>query len=230
MNIIKVEPVSLVDWPGQIASVIHVKGCNFNCNWCFNKDIVSFDMNGVISIGFKGVMALIPEKIDHIIITGGEPFAQHGIVEFIHKLKDEGYKVGIHTNGSFPDELAVTIYSLDYVAIDIKGYVNMYPERGFSSVASMLDVMDCLYVITDSPTPHEFRTTMFPGVTKNEVYSIANMLRHLNADAYYLQPYIPVNGEKPKEYMSRDRINKIARKISKEFNAKGFKTIVIARG
>jgi len=230
LNIVRIEPISLVDWPGEIASVIHVKGCNFKCSWCFNKEIVDFDMNGITNIGIKGVVASIPKQIHHVIITGGEPFAQNGIIDFIHKLRAIGYKVGVHTNGSFPLKLDKVIYALDYVAQDIKGYIDMYHKRGFCSAKDTTNVMNSLYVITDSTTPHEFRTTAFPGIKEKEIFGIANMLKILNADAYYLQPYIPVNGENKRKYLSANDLKDIAQKISNTFEASGHKTKVIARG
>ena len=229
MNIVRVEDVSLVDWPGQISSVFFVVGCNMNCSFCFNKDLISFNTDNWVVYSLEEAVKLVPDKIDHIVISGGEAFAQYDIVESIHKLKKMGYKVAVHTNGSYP-EIYKTIYSLDYIAMDIKGIISKYYERRFSSKIDMHNVMDSLYAITDSVTPHEFRTTMFPGIEESEIYAIANLLRDLNADAYYLQPYIPVNGEKPKEYMSRDQINSIARKISKEFKSKGCGIKIIARG
>jgi pyruvate formate lyase activating enzyme len=33
-------PVTLLDWPGEIASMIFVGGCNFRCPFCYNVDLV----------------------------------------------------------------------------------------------------------------------------------------------------------------------------------------------
>ena len=191
MNVIRVEPVSLVDWPGKVCSVVHVKGCNFSCPECFNKDLISFDMKGFLNIGIRGVLALIPEKIRHIVITGGEPTVQTGLYEFISRLRNKGYDVALHTNGSNPDLLEELLVDcmLEYVAMDVKTKLTEYERWGYSN--KFYDIYGSINVIVNSGIDHEFRTTVFPTVTQQQIYNISRMLNNAGAKRYFLQKFRP---------------------------------------
>ena len=212
MNIIKVEPTSLVDWPGEVSSVFFVTGCNMRCSWCFNKSLVPFDLNERRVYSIEETLKLVPKHIEHIVLTGGEIFAQEGVIETIHLLKKKGFKVCVHTNGSFPELLEQVIYSLDYVAMDIKGVLNKYPMR--TGVNGMSDkVFDSIVLITDKGFPHEFRTTVIPGMQANELYDIAELLSKLNAHAYYLQTYKEVRDKPKNDYLSTEELQEIAKDL-----------------
>jgi len=212
MKIAGVERVSTSDWPGQVASVFFAVGCNFDCWWCFNRNLISFDPGERTAYSIEEALTLAPKYIEHIILTGGEIFAQEGVIETIHWLKKKGFKVGCHTNGSFPELLEKVIYSLDYVAIDIKGVLNKYPMR--TGVSGMSDkVFDSIVLITDNGLPHEFRTTVIPGMQKQELYKIAKLLSQLNAQAYYLQTYKEVRDKPKNDCLSTEELQEIAKDL-----------------
>ena len=212
MNIAKIEPVSTIDWPGEISSVFFVRNCNFNCWWCFNKTLVSGDAANFEVYSLDEALNLVPKHIDHIILTGGEIFAQEDVIETIRLLKKKGFKVGVHTNGSFPELLEKVIYSLDYCAMDIKGVLNKYPMRtGVDGMSGK--VFDSIVLITEKGFPHEFRTTVIPGMQKQELYKIAKLLSQLNAQAYYLQTYKEVRDKPKNDYISTEELRGIAKDL-----------------
>jgi len=190
--------------------VFFVTGCDMLCPWCFNKELVPFDLDGRRVYSLEEALKLVPKHIEHIILTGGEIFAQEDVIETIHLLKKKGFKVGVHTNGSFPELLDRVIYSLDYVAMDIKGVLNKYPMR--TGVSGMSDkVFDSIVLITDKGLPHEFRTTVIPGMQKQELYKIAKLLSQLNAQAYYLQTYKEVRDKPRGDCLSTEELREIAK-------------------
>ena len=77
---------------------IRLAGCNLRCNYC--DSIYSY----------KTKFTATPEEIVNQIkkynpiklveITGGEPLLQNEIIELFHRLKKEGYKILLETNGS----------------------------------------------------------------------------------------------------------------------------------
>ena len=126
MNIGGLVKNSFVDYPQQIAAVIFTNGCNMNCWYCHNQDLIT------------GTRARIPEdfvlsylkerknKIDGVVITGGEPTLQIDLLPFIKKIKDMGYLVKLDTNGSNPNilEELISLKLIDYIAMDIKAPKN----------------------------------------------------------------------------------------------------------
>jgi len=211
MNIVRVEPVSTVDFPGEVSSVFFAKGCNMQCPWCFNKNLISFDLTDWKVYSLEEALKLVPKQIDCIVLSGGEAFAQEGIIETIHALKSKGYKVAVHTNGSFPKLLEKVIYSLDYVAIDIKGTLNKYEDQDIAK-----KVFQSIILVTDKGFPHEFRTTAEPNIERKELLAIAGLLEKLNAHAYYLQKYIGAG-----EGLSIDELKKVASKFNIKTGVRG---------
>ncbi len=77
---------------------IRLAGCNLRCNYC--DSIYSY----------KTKFTATPEEIVNQIkkynpiklveITGGEPLLQDEVIELFHRLKKEGYKILLETNGS----------------------------------------------------------------------------------------------------------------------------------
>jgi pyruvate formate lyase activating enzyme len=212
MAIVRVEGVSLVDWPGKISSVFHLNGCNFHCPWCFNKSLIPVDLekdSGYIPVSIDDALQLVPRHVDNIVVTGGEPTVSKDIADIISKIKKTGASVAIHTNGSRPDVLKRILPMLDYVAMDIKGTLDMY--AAFSDDPSIAGkVMDSMILITEGMIDHEFRTTAFPGVTRKTIMSIANILSDMCARKYYLQCYIPQNGERKGSYLSYLQLHELS--------------------
>lgn len=77
---------------------IRLAGCNLRCNYCDS------------TYSYKTKFTATPEEIVNQIkkynpiklveITGGEPLLQDEIIELFHRLKKEGYKILLETNGS----------------------------------------------------------------------------------------------------------------------------------
>jgi len=212
VNIVRIEPVSTVDWPNEVASVFFASGCNFKCPWCFNKELIPFDLDGRKVYSLEEALKLVPKQIDCIVLSGGEAFAQKGIIETIHALKSKGYRVAVHTNGSFPKLLEKVIYSLDYIAMDVKGKLNMYSTRCGTNVNTS-DIFDSIRLITDRGFPHEFRTTAAPGIRHSEIHVIGKLLSSLNAHTYYLQPYIEVRDKPKNDYLTVGELREIAKTL-----------------
>ena len=59
------QKTSLLDYPGEISAIIWTVGCNFNCPFCYNKDLV-YDKTSLISE--KEVMDFLEKRKG--LITG----------------------------------------------------------------------------------------------------------------------------------------------------------------
>jgi len=84
---------------GSPVTLVRFQGCNIYCSWCDTKYAIPFKEE--IAIPIEKVL----EKIDrigreHILITGGEPFAHPILGEFCEILINRGYFVQIETNGT----------------------------------------------------------------------------------------------------------------------------------
>ncbi len=91
------------------------------------------------------------------------------MIESIHAL---GLPVKLDTNGSFPERL--TESGADYFAMDIKTAFSRYASvlnENADIEASVDKVKQSIRLILKSGTPHQFRTTMVPGIVGPEDFN-----------------------------------------------------------
>lgn len=116
---------SMIDYPDKICSVIFLGGCNFNCSYCHNKNLIELSDIPIEKILYK----LLSRKafVDHIVISGGEPTIHDSkLTELVNILKRNGFKIGLHTNGSNLNWLQQNIKKLDFIGLDIKTSLDRY--------------------------------------------------------------------------------------------------------
>ena len=118
---------SLIDYPENICTILFISGCNFDCEFCYNKQ---FFNNNALDFEKNIFPNLIERKnfINHIIISGGECTISPDFCEIVDKLYENEFKIGIHTNGSRPDLILRVMKKLDYVGMDIKNDFDNYSK------------------------------------------------------------------------------------------------------
>jgi len=181
------QKVSLIDYPGVIASVVFLRGCNFMCPYCHNPELISAKGGVVLESDFFTMLLENKQMIEGVCVSGGEPCLQSDLPEFLSKLKNIGFKVKLDTNGSNPEMLANIINAnlADYVAMDIKSSWENYHLIARPKDI-VLKVKQSLAIIQKSNIDYEFRTTIFPGThTVNDFIAIAGYLKINNK--YFIQ-------------------------------------------
>ena len=99
------QKTSLIEYPGKIASIVWVAGCNFKCPFCYNVGLV-MDPEKTESISEQIVLNHLKKTkqwIDALAVTGGEPTLNKELPEFLKKVKQLGLLIEIETNGTNPD-------------------------------------------------------------------------------------------------------------------------------
>lgn len=151
----------MVDYPGRLAVVLFLGGCNFRCGFCHNPDLMKAPAQG------KGLPWHDVERLcknfrenwtDGAVVTGGEPTLSPELFHTVKKLRTWGFAVKLDTNGSRPDQLEPLLPLLNLVAMDIKFAPEDYPAHtGFSNLAALTRSIDML---KNNANACEFRTTV----------------------------------------------------------------------
>lgn len=194
MNICELVRTSFVDYPDNICAVVFTKGCNMNCKYCHNKALTSTDKK----IEVNQIMKFLEKRknlLDGITITGGEPTLCKELYEFCRKIKCLGYKIKLDTNGSNPNLLNKLLKDklVDYVAMDIKSSPEHYNEICGLSFDYIKDSID----IIKKSENYEFRTTLYPKVSKDDIIKIIQIIE---TDNYYIQQYRETEFDDTKPY------------------------------
>lgn len=180
MKIMGLQEVTLIDYPGKIACTLFLYGCNFQCGFCHNPELVLKPEGKEYSE--EEILKFLEERksqLDGVCITGGEPLLSLDL-EFLKKIKTLGYSIKIDTNGSFPEKLKELIDKqvVDFVAMDIKSGKEKYEEIANSSVN--LDKIEKSIRLVSLLNNYEFRTTIVKGIHDlDEVKKIAVWLNEI---------------------------------------------------
>lgn len=189
-------PFSLQDYPGAVAAIVFTRGCNFRCPFCHNKGLIPLDSQGRRYDDEKEqhILKFLHRRkgyLNGIVVSGGEPTIQEGLVEFLDEVKSLGYLVKLDTNGSHPDILQKVIEKklVDMVAMDIKAPWDKYRELSGIDV-DVNRIKRSILVLETTRVPHIFRTTFVPGLlVEDDIKEIKSMLP---SDAtHVVQPFMP---------------------------------------
>ena len=88
MQIFGLQKTTLLDYPGKLASIIFTAGCNMNCPFCHNSELITLPKSG--SISEEEVLSHLKKRqstLDGVVVTGGECTLQTDLVEFCQKRK-----------------------------------------------------------------------------------------------------------------------------------------------
>ena len=114
MQIGGLQKTSLLDFPEKISAIVFTQGCNFRCGYCHNPELIV--MKNTDNYTTDGVLEFLKTrrgKLDGVVITGGEPCLQKDLIDFIKKVKTEGFLVKLDSNGTMPDVLELAIPFVD---------------------------------------------------------------------------------------------------------------------
>jgi pyruvate formate lyase activating enzyme len=206
MKIKGFEKLSLVDFPGHIACVIFLAGCNFRCHFCYNKNLV-IDTHVLPDIEEEKIFSYIKGRkklLEGIVVTGGEPTVNPDLSDFILRLRRFDLAIKLDTNGTNPNVVKYLIDQklINYVALDIKVPLNTYyVTLTHIKPALISSIKETLRILSTSEVPFELRTTVIPTV--HNQYAWATMreqvLQVLMDDTvisripWYVQPFMPGN-------------------------------------
>lgn len=195
MKIGGLQKLTLLDYPGKLASTVFTSGCSFKCPFCHNKELV-FVPENYSFLNTEEVLNYLAKRknlLDGICITGGEPLLQEGLLPFIEAVKEMGYFVKLDTNGNNPEKLKEIVNSglVDYVAMDIKNCKKKYHETvGLNEhVFDIHRIKESVSFLLSGEVDYEFRTTVVKELhTKEDLLSLADWIK--SAKNYYLQQYV----------------------------------------
>lgn len=158
---------SFLDWPGKVAAVLFLPGCNLRCPYCHNQDLI-INPQYFEDIPLDQVFDGLHENedwIDGVVVTGGEPTLNGGLFYLLERLKERGLPVKLDTNGSRPDTIKELIKQdlVSAVAMDVKA--ELLPAAYSRAAGADVDVSaiaESIRAVAESGVEVFFRTTVVP--------------------------------------------------------------------
>ncbi len=200
-KIVHILPLSLIDYPGKLACVFFFAGCNLRCPFCYNAELVLPELwKDFRPLPWEEVKQWLAERagfLDGVVLTGGEPTLSPEIQRISAELKELGFLVKLDTNGTNPEVLEELLGEglVDYVALDVKAPFSRYAEYTGKAVEEILrSIQRSIEVILEKAKDYEFRTTVAPGLSEEDLLSIAQEIPHTKR--YVLQPFFIPTGKR----------------------------------
>ena len=153
------ERLTLLDYPEHISCIIFTRGCNLRCSYCQNSSLMLLKKTPG-NVSEEEVLDYLQKRknvLDGIVISGGEPTVQKGLIDFIKKVKAIGLKVKLDTNGFNPKVLKEVLDQnlVDYVAMDIKHSFKHYENIAKCKVNTKL-LEESIKLLKNSGIDYEF--------------------------------------------------------------------------
>ncbi|MCD8382960.1 MAG: anaerobic ribonucleoside-triphosphate reductase activating protein [Clostridiales bacterium] len=192
LKIYGLQKLSMVDYPGKLAATVFTGGCNLRCPFCHNALLVT-RLSESPQLDTEDVLHFLRKRrglLDGVVLSGGEPLLQNGVVEFLQAVRDMGFSIKLDTNGCYPDALAEVLDRrlADYVAMDIKNTPKKYSLTTGVADFDLAPVQRSIDILKTGAVDYEFRTTAVRELhTLEDVVGIGAWLQ--GAPRYFLQNF-----------------------------------------
>jgi len=163
-----------IDYPGKLATVLFLVGCPLRCVYCSNTHLLpvgegEYDPDKVFN-WLKNRVG----KLEAVVFSGGEALMQgQATIEYIKKVRELGFAIGLHTNGFYPDLLKQVSEYVDWIGLDFKATKHFYNNLTGMDVAYD-HMIQSLEFWLSTGKDLEVRTTCDPRfVSVNDLLEIA---------------------------------------------------------
>ncbi len=191
MDFAGMQSLTLLDFPGKVACILFVRGCNLRCPFCHNASLVNVDAESLYAE--EEILSFLKKRqglLDGVVISGGEPLLYPQLLPFLKKVRSLGYAIKVDTNGTNPDLLAQIVSEglADYVAMDIKNSPALYAATTGVSKPDIAAIEKSRDFLMSGVVDYEFRTTAVKGLhTKESIQELSYWIA--GAKRYFLQVF-----------------------------------------
>lgn len=170
------QKLSLIDYPGKMAAVIFLAGCNMRCHYCHNRHIWNEQTN---QIPFATVLAELQKRtqwLDAVVISGGEPTVSPVLIPLLRLLRPLKLLIKLDTNGTQPQIVRQVVEAglVDYVALDVKAPVEKHVAITGVPIDKVLVTVN--YLKSQKRVPYMLRTTLTPRLTSDDLVEIGQKI------------------------------------------------------
>jgi pyruvate formate lyase activating enzyme len=186
------QPFSTVDWPGTIAAAVFLQGCPWRCTYCHNPELQA--RGTPPALRWTDIEAKLAKRIgwlDGVVFSGGEPTVDRALPEAIARVREMGFRVGLHTGGAYPDRLAKLLGMLDWVGFDLKTAPENYAALT-GTPGSGNNAFHSAHLVARSGIDYEFRLTYHPElITDDTARLLVRCAETLGCRKFVIQEFRP---------------------------------------
>ena len=195
-----------IDYPGKLAAVLFLKGCPLKCAYCSNSHLIAVENGEYDPEKVFDWLKARAGKLEGVVFSGGEALMQADTtIEYMKRVKELGFAIGLHTNGFYPDLLKKVDGIVDWVGLDFKATKQHYKDLTGIDIAYDRMIESMRYWISTG-RGLEVRTTCDPRyVSKEDLLEIAQIASGASVKHFAVQKYTPYHEEEAAQTTPADR-------------------------
>ena len=181
-----------IDYPGKLACVIFLVGCPIRCVYCSNPHLIPLGPGEYDPEKVFDWLKSRKGKLEAVVFSGGEALMQGpAVIEYMRRVRELGFSIGLHTNGFYPETLATASPFVDWIGIDYKATKDNYEKLTGVNIAYD-HLLKSLDVWAKTGKPAEVRTTCDPRyVSPDDLLKIAHDAASRGFKNFAVQKYVP---------------------------------------
>jgi pyruvate formate lyase activating enzyme len=166
--------VSLIDYPGTVATVLFCEGCNLRCPYCHNPGVVRGEFPLVDVAVIEAYLVKRKGAVEGVVFSGGEPTIHAGLPGAVERLRGLGFKIKLDTNGLQPE--MIERCNPEYLALDLKTVPERYGELGCPYGDAPERLYRSIAIVKSMKERAEVRITVAPGFIDEAIISAMSKL------------------------------------------------------
>ncbi len=181
-----------IDYPGKLASVVFLVGCPLRCAYCSNPHLLTPHDGEYDPDRVEEWLQSRVGKLEAVVFSGGEALMQgDAVIEYMQRIRKLGFKIGLHTNGFYPETLKKAADTIDWIGLDFKATQNKYTDLTGQSIAYK-NMIKSLEFWCGTGKDFEVRITCDPRyINKSDLLEIVDILKTYQVKNVAIQKYIP---------------------------------------
>ncbi len=185
-------PFTTIDYPEKLAAVLFLVGCPLRCVYCSNPHLLNVGDGEYDPARIMEWLQARVGKLEAVVFSGGEALMQgDATIEYMQRVRELGFKIGLHTNGFYPDTLTRAANVVDWIGLDFKATREKYPDLTGQHIAYD-NMMRSLDVWMATGKDFEVRITCDPRfINKDDLRQITDILVARGVQKIAIQKYIP---------------------------------------
>jgi len=180
-----------IDYPGKLAAVLFLVGCPLRCAYCSNPHLLEIGPGEYDPEKIYAWLQSRVGKLEAVVFSGGEALMQgDATIEYIKRVRELGFAIGLHTNGFYPKMLERAAQYVDWIGLDYKATRERYESLVGNGVAYD-NMIQSLTFWQTTGRDFEVRITCDPlFVSKSDLIAIVRDLHERGVNTVAIQKYI----------------------------------------